>query len=152
VNTGTAESANSLDRSPDSFEEIAFELAGAVIPLVSGTVTRARSKEIRDSRRIAHVLRQMEASNKGLPSIADLARVAGLSRYHFLRTFKLLTGVTPHQWLLRMRLRNAAERLVTSTESITDIALDVGFDDLSNFIRSFRAEFGVSPRHYRASK
>ena len=46
-------------------------------------------------------------------------------------------------------VRAAAGRLVGGDDAITDIALDVGFDDLSNFIRTFRAEFGVSPRTYR---
>ena len=72
-----------------------------------------------------------------------------MSPYHFLRTFKRVTGVTPHQWLLRARLREAARRLAASRAPVTDIALDVGFEDLSNFMRSFRAEFGVSPRRYR---
>ena len=72
-----------------------------------------------------------------------------MSPYHFLRTFKAVTGITPHQWLLRARLREAAQRLANSRTGVTAIALDVGFDDLSNFIRSFRAEFGVSPRQYR---
>jgi AraC-like DNA-binding protein len=74
-----------------------------------------------------------------------------MSPYHFLRTFKLVTGVTPHQWLLRARLRAAAQRLAGGRTPITAIALDVGFDDLSNFIRSFQAEFGRSPRQYRAA-
>jgi AraC-like DNA-binding protein len=51
--------------------------------------------------------------------------------------------------MLRTRLRHAAERLASSREPITEIALDVGFDDLSNFIRSFHAEFGVAPSRYR---
>jgi AraC-like DNA-binding protein len=92
----------------------------------------------------------LESGSAQAGSLPELARAAGLSRYHFLRTFKRVTGVTPHQWLLRARLRDAAQRLVTGRAPITEIALDVGFDDLSNFIRSFRAEFGVSPRRYRA--
>jgi AraC family transcriptional regulator len=75
--------------------------------------------------------------------------VAGLSPFHFLRTFTRVTGITPHQWLLRARLHDAARRLVETRAPVTDIALDVGFDDLSNFIRTFRAEFGVSPTRYR---
>jgi AraC family transcriptional regulator len=72
-----------------------------------------------------------------------------LSRYHFLRAFKSVTGVTPHQWVLRARLRDAAQRLATSRSPVTEIALDAGFADLANFIRSFHAEYGVSPRRYR---
>ena len=99
--------------------------------------------------RVARVLRQLEAHSDEPLTLAALARTAGLSRYHFLRTFKRVTGVTPHQWLLGARLRDAARRLAISRAPVTDIALDVGFDDLSNFIRTFRAEFGVSPRTYR---
>jgi len=103
-----------------------------------------------DPARIAPLLRELEARSAEPHTLPELARRAGLSRYHFLRTFKDVTGVTPHQWVLRARLRDAAHRLVTTRAPVTEIALDVGFDDLSNFIRSFRAEFGVSPRRYRA--
>jgi AraC-like DNA-binding protein len=95
------------------------------------------------------MLRDLEARFAEPQPLADLARRAGQSPYHFLRTFKAVTGVTPHQWLLRARLREAARRLATSHAPVTEIALDVGFEDLSNFIRTFRAEFGVSPRRYR---
>ena len=81
--------------------------------------------------------------------MGDLAREAGLSPYHFLRTFERITGVTPHQYVLRARLREAAIRLVAEPGNVLDIALDCGFGDVSNFNRAFRTEFGVSPRAYR---
>ena len=130
-------------RLPDSMEEIALELAGTVIRIANGP-TQMAANAARDASRIARVLQQLEAASAEPAALADLARAAGLSRYHFLRTFKCVTGITPHQWLLRMRLRHAAERLATSREPVTEIALDIGFDDLSNFIRSFRSEFGIS--------
>jgi AraC family transcriptional regulator len=74
-----------------------------------------------------------------------------LSPYHFLRTFESLTGVTPHQYVLRTRLREAASRLAAETGRVLDVALDCGFGDVSNFNRAFRAEFGASPRQYRMS-
>ncbi len=132
----------------DSLEEIALELAGAVIGIAGHA--RRDAPTAADPARIARVLRQLESRAEQPHSLTELARIAGLSRYHFLRTFRCVTGVTPHQWLLRARLRDAARRLVTSRTPVTEIALDVGFDDLSNFIRSFRAEFGVSPGRYRA--
>lgn len=69
--------------------------------------------------------------------------------YHFLRVFRKVTGVSPHQFLLRMRLHAAARRLRQSSESVTEIAYSVGFEDLSNFVRTFRAEFGTPPSRYR---
>ncbi|HWE53567.1 MAG TPA: AraC family transcriptional regulator [Bryobacteraceae bacterium] len=61
-----------------------------------------------------------------------------------------LTGTTPHQYLLRMRLRRAALRLRTARSKVLDVALECGFGDVSNFLRAFRGEFGVSPRVYRS--
>jgi AraC-like DNA-binding protein len=132
----------------DSLEEIRLDLAAAVIHGTSNGL-RAASPPSADAARIARVLRRLEAQTADRHALSDLARTAGLSPYHFLRVFKGVTGVTPHQWLLRARLREAAHRLATSRAPVTEIALDVGFDDLSNFIRTFRAEFGVPPSRYR---
>lgn len=135
----------------DSFEEIALEVAGSVMRLAGdASGDAAASVSAQDTGRIARVIRRLEQSAAQPHSLADLAQVAGLSRYHFLRVFTRVTGVTPHQWLLRARLRDAARRLAMSQQPVTEIALDAGFDDLSNFIRTFRAEFGKSPSRYRA--
>ena len=57
--------------------------------------------------------------------------------------------MTPHRYVLRARLREAATALVVEPAKILDVVLACGFGDVSNFNRSFRAEFGVSPRKYR---
>jgi AraC-like DNA-binding protein len=80
-----------------------------------------------------------------------VARTSGLSAFHFLRLFTKVLGVTPHQYLLRSRLRRAAQLLADESLPITGIALDVGFNDLSNFVRTFRRAAGVSPRGFRAA-
>jgi AraC-like DNA-binding protein len=77
------------------------------------------------------------------------ARAAGLSLFHYLRMFSKVIGVTPHQYLVRCRLRQAARLLAEGSEPITDIALRVGFGDLSNFVRTFRRAAGVSPGRFR---
>jgi AraC-like DNA-binding protein len=142
-----ARAANAIGQ-PAILEEIGFELAGAVLQMAR---TRECATTTRDRIRIAEVIRHLEMHRDERHTLAELADLARLSRYHFLRTFREVTGITPHQWILRARLRDAAQRLATSNELITEMALDVGFEDLSNFIRSFRAEFGVSPRAYRTS-
>jgi AraC family transcriptional regulator len=131
----------------DAFDEIALELGAAVARL---TAPAPRDPPAVDPARIVPVLRRLEAAPAEPHPLYDLARTAGQSRFHFLRTFKAVTGVTPHQWLLRARLRDAAERLATSDAPVTEVAFDAGFGDLSNFIRTFRAEFGMSPSRYRA--
>jgi len=134
-------------RRPEQMEEVAIELAAAALGL-SAHENRAGAPSPHEARMSA-VLRYMAAHSASPHTVAEFARMAKLSPYHFLRSFKAATGVTPHQWLLRARLRTAAEKLAATTAPVTDIALDVGFDDLSNFTRTFRAEFGASPRQYR---
>jgi AraC family transcriptional regulator len=133
---------------PDQMEEAALEMVGAAIQL-GGRLRGASSAPLHHHGRMTEVLRYMAAHAAAPHKIAGLARMARLSPYHFLRSFKATTGVTPHQWLLRARLREAAEKLAGTNTPVTDIALDVGFEDLSNFTRSFRAEFGASPRQFR---
>ena len=82
--------------------------------------------------------------------LGSLAREAGLSPYHFLRTFEQITGVTPHQYVRRTRLREAAVRLASGKERVLDVALDCGFGDVSNFNRAFRGEFDANPRSWKA--
>lgn len=60
-----------------------------------------------------------------------------------------MLGVTPHQYLIRSRLRHAARLLASDSRSVTDIALDVGFADLSNFMRTFHRAAGVTPLRFR---
>ena len=100
--------------------------------------------------RVTRVVRHIERYPEQEIALSELAREAGLSRYHFLRVFESITGVTPHQFILRTRLRNAAQRLIADPTRILDIALDCGFGDVSNFNRAFRKEFGVAPRAYRS--
>jgi AraC family transcriptional regulator len=136
-------------RRGEAIEEIAFEAAGSVLNAAAGSGGETSSS--RQHGAVARVIRGLSGSLDSRHSLLDLAAAANLSPYHFLRTFKSITGLTPHQWLLRARLREAAQRLAASRAPVTTIALDVGFEDLSNFIRSFRAEFGQSPRQWRAA-
>jgi AraC family transcriptional regulator len=75
-----------------------------------------------------------------------------LSLAHFARAFKANTGLTPHQFVVNMRLERALELLSASDESMADIAVICGFSDQSHFCRVFRRNFGVSPGTYRRSR
>ena len=101
--------------------------------------------------RVTRTLRMIERQPDARLTLGTLAREAALSPYHFLRTFESLTGVTPHQYIRRLRLRDAATRLIVEPGKVLDLALDAGFGDVSNFNRAFRAEFGVNPRAYRST-
>ena len=132
-------------------EELGVELAVKAIQIARGASSPVSTRvEPSALARVSRVVRMID-NRPGIPHGLDgLAKLARLSPYHFLRTFESLTGITPHQYLMRVRLRRAAFCLRTEPSRILDIALDCGFGDVSNFNRAFRAEFGVTPRAYRA--
>jgi len=131
-----------------TFAELAHGLPAAVLGALG--VHRQLTPSAADERRVSTVLRFIEG-NLGDPlPLERLASIAKMSEFHFLRTFKQVMRVTPHQYILRARLRHAAVRLKTSSDKVLEIALDTGFGDLSNFNHAFRAEFGVSPTRFRS--
>ena len=131
-----------------ALEEIGVGLASTV--LTAHHEARLPRFTASDERRVTEVVRHMESTLDDAHSLLALSKQAGLSPYHFLRVFRKLTGVSPHQLLLRMRLNAAAHRLRHGSEPVTDVAYGVGFEDLSNFVRTFRAEFGAPPSRYRS--
>jgi AraC-like DNA-binding protein len=140
-----------LGRESGSLEELSLQ-ALAVVLRSACEASVARRVRAQDERRVWAAVRHLEHSFAAPVSIARLAAQFGLSRFHFLRVFRRLTGITPHQFVLRLRLRTAAARLIRTVEPVTTIALEVGFNDLSNFTRTFRAEFGASPARFRAQQ
>jgi AraC-like DNA-binding protein len=132
-----------------SWEDLSLRLAVLAVQLDQGLPPGGASAPPSSVSRVTRVVRKIERQPDASLSLGSLAEEAGLSPYHFLRTFERLTGLTPHQYILRTRLREAATRLAIQPARVIDIALDCGFGDVSNFNRSFRAEFGVSPRVFR---
>ncbi len=132
-----------------AIEELAHGLVGAVLGVLGRNGEVSRAATAADERRISATLRFIEANLAEPLPLAQLASTAKMSEFHFLRVFKLVTSVTPHQYILRARLGEAAVRLKASADDVLEIALAAGFQDLSNFNHAFRAEFGASPRIYR---
>jgi AraC-like DNA-binding protein len=132
----------------EAWEEIVLELASRAAELANASKSNGESSLAAEAR-VTRVVRMIEAGGGSGHNLLSLAQEAKLSRYHFLRVFEHLTGLTPHQYVLRTRLRNAATRLMLRPTPILEIALDCGFGDVSNFNHAFRAEFGVKPSNYR---
>ena len=109
-----------------------------------------RSALASDERRISTALHRLEQGYADVITLEELAELVRMSKYHFLRTFRRVVGRTPHQYLLGLRLRHAATRLAASAETVSAIAFDAGFGDLSTFNAHFRDQFGSSPSRYRA--
>lgn len=97
---------------------------------------------------LKHLLRNLCAD---FP-VGELARSCGLSRSYFTRAFKASMGTPPHRWLVRQRVRRAAEMLERSGESISAIAIACGFSDQSHLTRVFHQAVGISPAAWRRQR
>jgi AraC-like DNA-binding protein len=133
----------------EALEEVALRLAGATAAALAESRHAARAPSRRDERRVTAAARRIEAEAHAPLSLADLAREAAMSPYHFLRTFRAVLGETPYQYLLRTRLARATVRLRRSNDPVSAIAFESGFNDLSTFNRRFRRIMGMSPGAYR---
>ncbi len=131
-------------------EESVTELLEAVVMATSGARPAPQTVSARDERRVSAVLHCLEDDFAEALNLDDLAAVAGMSKYHFIRTFRRVAGRSPHQYLLGLRLWHVAGRLTTTPDAITDIALICGFGDISTFVSQFRRQFGESPSRFRA--
>ncbi len=130
-------------------DEVGLLFAARCVDVVSGRQRGRPEAGARDRRRAVEAALWIDASSHEPVDLESAAAEAGLSPFHFLRLFSSVLGVTPHQYLIRSRLRRAARLLADDARSITDIAFEVGFGDLSNFVRTFHRAAGVSPRTFR---
>lgn len=85
-------------------------------------------------------------------NVDEMARAAGMSRFHFSRIFREEVGSSPYQFLIEARVRRAASLLRTGRYSVTEAALSSGFNDLGRFARSFRKIIGCSPSEAQAAR
>jgi AraC-like DNA-binding protein len=142
-------------RSDLGLDEVGLILVGRYLDLVSRERSTSPARRLRqtvspaDRRRAINAAAWIAAHAATPITLEMVATQSGLSSFHFLRVFSQVLGVTPHQYLIRCRLTRAAQLLVEDDRPVTEIALDVGFEDLSNFVRSFHRAAGQSPRRFR---
>ena len=137
-------------RSEIAADEAGLLMAARFVQVAGGIADKKPAiNPARDRRRAVEAALWLEQHAHQAVDLDAVSQQAGLSPFHFLRLFARVLGVTPHQYLVRCRLRHAARLLADPTRSVTDVALDVGFQDLSNFVRTFRRAAGVSPRAFR---
>jgi AraC family transcriptional regulator len=98
------------------------------------------------------VIEFVEANLAADIGLIDLADVIGLSRFHFVRSFKMTTGIAPYQYLLRRRIERSQVLLRQGGLSIGEIALAVGFKSAARFNRAFRRICGTTPSAFRTLK
>jgi AraC family transcriptional regulator len=130
-------------------DEIGLVFASSFVRLLGNAKPRSLKVSAADRRRAVEAALWIDERCHEEIDLQAMAAQADLSPFHFLRIFAKAVGVTPHQYLVRSRLKRAAKLLAQEEIPVTDVALDVGFADLSNFVRTFRRAAGVSPREFR---
>lgn len=128
-----------------------WQLIGTLIKNSEGNQPRQgmTSRSSKKMLQIKKALRNIQTDFAEPMTLDDLAKRAGLSPKYFCRAFAEITGKTPIDYLNYYRIECAGERLLTTDETVTDIALSCGFNDLSYFTRTFRKYKEASPREYR---
>jgi AraC family transcriptional regulator len=130
-------------------DALAVEVAGALLRALHGRTAPEPAARTADLDRVRAAMAMLDDRCDERWSLGTVARAVGSSPFHFARLFRRVTGVSPHQYLLDARLRRAAALLLDTDRTVTDIALDVGFDDLSNFVRTFQKRIGRPPGRFR---
>ena len=134
---------------PAALQEAAFDVAAAALTATHDTASLGRKTSVRDERSVMRAARYIDSHYHEPCTLDDLAARANMSPFHFLRVYRRVVGQTPHRHVLATRLRHAARQLRTTSERVADIALGVGFGDLSHFNATFLNHFRVSPGAYR---
>jgi AraC-like DNA-binding protein len=136
-------------RSDVGLDEVAWIFLDRISRHVADADDEPATATPRDRRRAVRAALWIDAHSSQPLTLEGMAREAGLGPFQFLRIFSRAIGVTPHQYLVRCRLRRAARLLTDDGRAVTDVAFDCGFGDLSNFVRTFHRAAGVSPRAFR---
>jgi AraC-like DNA-binding protein len=136
-------------RSDLAIDEVGMIMAARFVALANDTLPAPAPVRSQDRRRAATAALWIDAHAGQAIELGAMASAAGLSRFHFLRLFSRVLGVTPHQYLVRARLRRAARLLAQEEIPVTEVAYAAGFADLSNFVRTFHRGAGISPGGFR---
>ncbi|QSH41060.1 AraC family transcriptional regulator [Lentisphaerota bacterium ZTH] len=131
------------------FEAALFSLLLELIVYISRQYDKAASPRTAALVRIANVISKLERKHSKPWKLADIAKLAGMSPSNLLILFKMATGVSPIDYVIKLRLRRAADDLRSGNSSISEIAFEHGFKDSNYFSKKFKQIYGVSPRQYR---
>jgi RpiB/LacA/LacB family sugar-phosphate isomerase len=100
-------------------------------------------------RRLQRVLSHVRENIEKDLAVGEMAEVVGMSQYYFSKLFKMSTGTTPHQYVMRQRVERAQELLRESQLALVEVATQVGFETQSHFTSVFRRLVGITPKRYR---
>ncbi|MGN1418757.1 MAG: helix-turn-helix domain-containing protein [Acutalibacteraceae bacterium] len=130
-----------------------FELIGLILRNHRySDADESKSRNSKRVRQLKNALRLIREKYNTLLTLEDLSAAAGMSPKYFCRFFVEMTGRTPIDYLNYYRVECACEQLLYSDESVTEIALSCGFNDLSYFVKTFKKYKGITPGKFRSRR
>lgn len=135
-------------------EEIQLQVVSFLYQKLKGNHQKRRLQEMKPMLPLADtqmmdVLDYIHEHYKEQLTMDSLSAIALQSKYHFIRSFDASVGVTPYQYILQLRIREAKSRLASTTHTITHISYSLGFSTPSQFFRVFAKAVGMTPESYR---
>jgi AraC family transcriptional regulator len=148
----------SLHQSPNGARDRLF-LERVILLLAARLEQLSRPERPKASRptglsdwQLRRATRALEATMREGISLNELARLTGLSTFHFARAFKKATGVAPRHYQIQPRIERAKELLVGTVAPVGDIGAQVGYDDVGYFTKVFARNVGATPVRYRMER
>lgn len=140
-----------IANTPDRMEKecAAYDAFASIIARYGQRSRRGRSPRVVRTG-VRRSTEYLEAHYREPVAVREVAAVAGLSDYHFMRVFRATTGLPVHRYLTQIRL-NRAKTLLSHGIGSAETAASVGLFDQSHLIRHFRQHYGVTPREYAAA-
>jgi AraC family transcriptional regulator len=132
-----------------SAEELVIDLVAKTLGHVTESGPNPTYLPASTERRMIEVLANINSASDQDFSLSQLANMADLSRFHFLRLFKQIFGLPPHQYILHSKLRAAASEMTNLKVPISTVVFEAGFNDLSTFNARFKKFMHVSPTGFR---
>ena len=109
----------------------------------------AAGKSEKQNRTVSKILDWAESNFSENVTLADMARVGNLNEKYLCRLFKNYTSMTPIEYINSLRIENACHLMIHSNFSVTDAALESGFNDSSYFTKLFKRHKGITPSEYK---
>jgi AraC-like DNA-binding protein len=138
------------ERDPQRMDALLMQICLCLQNLTEAKGTKALKIRALKSQSLRYVIDQWKSALDKVWPLTDMAASLRMSPCHFLRAFQASTGVTPHDYLLHLRLLEA-RRLLKVSKRALDVALATGFRTQSHFTEVFRSHFGITPARFRSS-
>jgi len=140
-----------LQRKEPAYERLCAARLFALLSILERNTKKEASPQGRYFDKISFVIQNMNTEYQLDHTLDDYARMCNMSKFHFLRVFKEITGASPLEYRNMIRFNHAKEQLKDTDIPISEIAGNAGFASSSYFCDAFKKKFGVSPSRYRKS-